>query len=250
MTTCACGPRKSSEKICTTKDVNFNNASTLSRNGNDDSENPRPFPSFPRVFPSALLARIPIARYTGCSSGIMRPEEFSQAWAGWGTDGVRLIELVVRDFPASGGNATARWWLRRRIIRYNPTARWVNGVKRGKKREAMSIDVMKPVLRKAPYREWHGTNLFTPRRLWNCNPQAARPSSSRRSPWKCFQMLAVRRRREKRETSSVKSFVFTSPSFYILFLLFNRMQFLITPEWFTPCFAISCELSQRSAEVL
>lgn len=147
---------------------------------------PRPFPSFPRVFPSALLARIPIARRTGCSSGIMRPEEFSQAWAGWG-DRRGSINRVSCSRFSSVGRERDDGGLRRRIIRYNSTARWASGVRRGKKQEAMSIDVMKPVSRKAPYRERHGTNLFTPQRLWNCNPQAARPSS-RRSPWKCFQM--------------------------------------------------------------
>jgi len=84
-------------------------------------------PSSSRSFSQRPAGAIPIARRTGCSSGITRPEEFSQAWARRG-NGVRLIELVVRDFPASGvGLDDALFDI---IRRRDERAMWDGGKKR------------------------------------------------------------------------------------------------------------------------
>lgn len=165
---------KSSEKICTTKGANFNNASTLSRNyKRDDGERTRSLPPsstpfFSREFFSAFSQRpagaIPIARRAGCSSGNNAAGRIQSGEKARGTDGVRLIELVVRDFPAASREEAAT--AAAQTTYYSIQSDGGMGVERGgKKREAMSIDVMKPVSRKAPYRGWRGTNLFAPRRL-------------------------------------------------------------------------------------
>lgn len=125
--------------------TNFNNARILSLSLPfylSAAPGASPVFSFPPGFPSFFSASrwIPTARHIECSFGNNTAGKI-QSGVSARDGGARLIELVVRDFPAGCGR------LGRRIIRCNPVGRgrrW-SGLKTvkekgGKKREAMSID--------------------------------------------------------------------------------------------------------------
>lgn len=95
--------------------------------------------------------------------------------------------------------------------------------------EAVSIDVMKPVSRKAPYRGRRGTNLFAPRRLRKCNPRGNHPAIFPPivlSVFRCVSLFVDGRNARLR-----KIFILLplqSPC--ILFLSLSKAPLLITPE--------------------
>lgn len=227
-------PSASSEKIYTTKDaqilimLEYYRSLPLYLSATLGASRLFSPPFSPVFFPASRW--IPIARHIECSFGSNTAGKI-QSGVSAGDRGARLIELVVRDFPAGCGRLG-------RIIRCNPVGRrweveWFENCE-GKGREKTRGDEhrrMKPVPRKAPYRGRRGTNLFAPRRLRNSNlPAPFFQPSFRRSLWVFLNAPRCSPSARKRRDSVGGKFRFYFPRMRqspraLFHISFNRISF-------------------------